>query len=170
MTKGMDPLADLPGPDEFEALLAREELRRARTGESLAVAMLDVDGLRALNRHHGAGAGSDALRLCAATLRSTFRTVDEVARTGPDEFGVLLHATDSRNAAVWADRFEDELAAISFEHVAGPVTCSIGIADTSDDLTVIQAAAKAHRRMEVIQTMRKLRRAREGGGLEPGPA
>jgi hypothetical protein len=27
----------------------------------------------------------------------------------------------------------------------------------------MQAAAKAHRRMEVTQTMRKLRRAREGG-------
>ena len=170
MTKGMDPLADLPGPDEFEDLLAREELRRARTGESLSVAMLDLDGLRAMNRHHGAGAGSDALRLLAATLRSSLRTVDEVARTGPDEFAVLLHATDSRSAAVWADRFEDELAAISFEHVAGPLTCSIGIADTSDDLTLIQAAAKAHRRMEVIQTMRKLRRSRESGGLEPGPA
>ena len=170
MTKGMDPLADLPGADEFDALLHREEMRRARTGESLAVTMLDLDGLRAMNRHHGAGAGSDALRLLAATLRSSLRIVDEVARTGPDEFAVLLHATDSRNAAVWADRFEDELAAVSFEHVAGPLTCSIGIADTSDDLTLIQAAAKARRRMEVIQTMRKLRRSREGGGLEPGPA
>ena len=167
---GMDPLADLPGADEFDALLAREELRRARTGESLAVAMLDVDGLRTVNRRHGAGAGSDALRICVTMLRSTLRAIDEVARTGPDEFAVLLHATDSRNAAIWADRFEDALAAISFEHAAGPLTCSIGIADTSEDKTLMQAATKAHRRMEVIQTMRKLRRAREGGGLEPGPA
>jgi len=166
----MDPLADLPGADEFDALLAREELRRARTGESLAVAMLDMDGLRTVNRRHGAGAGSDALRICVTTLRSTLRAIDEVARTGPDEFAVLLHATDSRNAAIWADRFEDALAAISFEHAAGPLTCSIGIADTSEDKTLMQAATKAHRRMEVIQTMRKLRRAREGGGLEPGPA
>ena len=167
---GMDPLADLPGADEFDALLAREELRRARTGESLAVAMLDVDGLRTVNRRHGAGAGSDALRICVTTLRSTLRAIDEVARTGADEFAVLLHATDSRNAAIWADRFEDALAAISFEHAAGPLTCSIGVADTSEDKTLMQAATKAHRRMEVIQTMRKLRRAREGGGLEPGPA
>src|ERR687893_2971744 len=129
MTMEMDPLAELPDADDFEALLAREELRRARTGESLAVAMLDVDGLRALNRHHGAAAGSVALRLCVTTLRSTLRSVDEIARTGPDEFGVLLHATDSRQAAIWADRFEDELAATSFEHVAGPVTCAVGIAD-----------------------------------------
>jgi diguanylate cyclase (GGDEF)-like protein len=170
MSKEMDPLADLPGADEFQALLAREELRRARTGELISVAMLDMDGLRTVNRSHGARAGSDALRLCVGTLRATLRAIDEIARTGPDEFAVLLHATDARSGGIWADRFEDELAATSFEHVAGPVTCSIGIADTSDDLTLMQAATKAHRRMEVIQTMRKLRRSREGGAEPMGPA
>jgi diguanylate cyclase (GGDEF)-like protein len=159
----VDPLADLPGSDDFDALLAREELRRGRTGETIALAMVDIDGLRRVNRHHGAGAGTEVLRMCAATLRSTLRAVDEIARTGPDEFAVLLHGTDARNANIWADRFEDELAAVSFEHVAGPVTCSIGIADTAGDTTLMQVAAKAHRRMEVTQTMRKLRRAREGG-------
>jgi diguanylate cyclase (GGDEF)-like protein len=162
MTMEMDPLADLQSPDDFEALLAREELRRGRTGELISVAMVDLDGLRRINRELGAGAGTDALRLCATTLRSALRAIDEVARTGPDEFAVLMHATAARSASTWADRFEDELAATSFEHAAGPLTCSIGIADTSED-TLLEAAAKAHRRMEVIQTVRKLRRAREGG-------
>ena len=162
MTMEMDPLAELPGADDFKALLAREELRRARTGESLAVAMLDVDGLRAVNRRHGAGAGSDALRLCVSTLRSTLRAVDEIARTGPDEFAVLLHATDARRASIWADRYEDALYDASADHSTGPVTCSIGLADTEGQ-TLMEAAAKAHRRMEVIQTVRKLRRHREGG-------
>jgi diguanylate cyclase (GGDEF)-like protein len=166
----MDPLAELPGVDDFEALLAREELRRARTGESLAVAMLDVDDIRRVNRHHGAGAGTEILRTCATVLRSTLRSIDEIARTGPDEFAVLLHAADGRSAAIWADRFQDELAAETFEHVAGPVTCSIGIAETSEEMTLIQAATKAHRRMEVVQTMRKLRRSREGGTEPTGPA
>jgi diguanylate cyclase (GGDEF)-like protein len=163
MSNPMDPLADLPGAEEFEALLTREELRRGRTGESLAVARADVDGLRRVNREHGAAAGTEVLRMCVVTLRSTLRAVDEIFRTGPDDFGVLLHGTDARSAATWADRFEDELAATSFEHVAGPVTVSIGIAGTGDDQTLIQAAKKAHRRMEVVQTMRKLRRSREGG-------
>ena len=91
MTMAMDPLADLPGADEFEALLAREELRRGRTGESLAVAMLDLDGLRAREPHHGAAAGSEVLRLCVddAPLHPPRGRRDR--RTGPDEFGVLLH-------------------------------------------------------------------------------
>ena len=164
---GVDPLAELPSAEDFEALLVREELRRARTGESLTVAMLDVDGMRRVNARHGAAAGSEVLRVCVTTLRSTLRAVDELARTGPDEFSVLLHATDARNAAIWADRFEDELQAVSFELDAGPVTCSIGMADTSADITLMEAAAKAHRRMEVVQTVRKLRRARGGDALGP---
>src|SRR5687767_15216630 len=127
--------------------------------------MLDIDGLRRLNREHGASAGTRVLRVCVTTLRSTLRAVDDLARVGPDEFAVLLHGTDARSAAIWADRFEDELAAASFEHVAGPLTCSIGIADTSGDQSLIRAAAKAHGRMVVVQTMRKLRRMR-GGGAE----
>jgi diguanylate cyclase (GGDEF)-like protein len=163
----VDPLAELPSAEDFEALLVREELRRARTGEALTVAMLDVDGMRRVNARHGAAAGSEVLRLCVTTLRSTLRAVDELARTGPDEFSVLLHATDARNAAIWADRFEDELQAVSFELDAGPVTCSIGMADTSADITLMEAAAKAHRRMEVVQTVRKLRRDRGGDALGP---
>ena len=73
MKREMDPLADLPGPEDFDALLAREELRRGRTGELLSVAMIDVDGLRRINREHGASAGSDVLRLGVTTLRSTLR-------------------------------------------------------------------------------------------------
>jgi diguanylate cyclase (GGDEF)-like protein len=167
MIMGMDPLAELPGAEDFQALLAREELRRARTREAMTVGMLDVDGLRWVNAHHGAGAGSEVLRLCVATLRSSLRAVDELARTGPDEFSVLLHATDSRSASIWADRFEDELQAVSFELDAGPVTCSIGLADTSADITLMEAAIRAHRRMEVVQTVRKLRRARGGDALGP---
>jgi diguanylate cyclase (GGDEF)-like protein len=164
MNTRMDPLADLPRPEDFDALIAREELRRGRTGEVLSVAMIDVDGLRRVNREHGAGAGTEILRTCVTTLRSTLRAVDEIARVGPDEFGVLLHGTDSRSANIWADRFEDELAAQSFELTAGPISCSIGIADTTNEPSLMDTAAKAHRRMEVTQTMRKLRRARESGG------
>jgi diguanylate cyclase (GGDEF)-like protein len=168
MDMGIDPLAELPGADHFDALLVREELRRARTNESLTVAILDVDGLRHVNARHGAAAGSEVLSLCLATLRSTVRAVDEIARTGADEFAVLLHATDARSAHVWADRFDDALEAASAEHPAAPVTCSIGVADTSEEPTLMQVAVKARGRMEIIQTVRKLRRAREGG--HPGPA
>jgi diguanylate cyclase (GGDEF)-like protein len=162
MNEGMDPLADLPGAEDFQAMLAREELRRSRTGERLAVAILDLDGLRAANARYGAAAGTDMLRRCADSVRRTLRAVDQLYRTGPDEFSVILHATDARSANSWADRFEDTLEETTRDHPAAPVTCALGIADTGEAPTLMEVAARARRRMEVIQTVRKLRRAREG--------
>ena len=65
----MDPLSDLPGAEEFAQLLAREELRRGRTSESLAVAVLDLDGLGSVNKRHGAAVGTQLLRTCAEVLQ-----------------------------------------------------------------------------------------------------
>jgi diguanylate cyclase (GGDEF)-like protein len=158
MNIGMDPLSDLAGVEQFESLLAREELRRARTGETLAVAVLDLDGLGAVNARHGAAAGTEMLRRCAEALRRSLRAVDELARTGADEFSVLLHATDARNAAIWAERFEDTLEGLAGTHPAAPVTCSVGIADSAEAPTLLDVADIARRRMEFVQTMRKLRR------------
>jgi diguanylate cyclase (GGDEF)-like protein len=160
----MDPLSDLPGAEEFAQLLAREELRRGRTSEALAVAVLDLDGLGSVNKRHGAAVGTQLLRTCAEVLHQTLRGVDELARTGPDEFSVLLHATDAEKAAAWEERFEDMLDACGRNLPASPLTCSIGIADSGEAPTLMEVAVRARRRMEVIQTVRKLRRARESGG------
>ena len=158
----MDPWTHLPGAEEFAQLIAREELRRARTGEPMTVAVLAVDGLRAVRAHHGAGAGSEALRRCADTLRASVRAVDEIARTGPEEFSVLLHATDASRASIWAERFEDAFAAAGESYIGAPLTCSLGVVDTEEEPTLMQATTRAHRRMTVIRTVRKLRRAHEG--------
>ncbi len=163
MNGGMDPLSDLPGADQFEALLTREELRRGRTDETLVVAVLDLDGLREANKRHGAAAGTEMLRQCAEALVRSLRAVDDMARTGPDEFSVLLHATDVRSATAWARRFEDALESSTTRHPAAPLTCAIGIADTTETPSLMEAAERARRRMEVVQAVRKLRRNRETG-------
>ena len=163
MNEAMDLLSDLPDRDTFAALLAREELRRSRTHESLAVAVLDLDGIRAINARHGAPAGTELLRRCAEAVTSTIRAVDQLARTGPDDFSVLLHAADSRSAEIWAERFEAALETHSRDHPAAPVTCSVGFADSDEAPTLLEVAARARKRMEVVQTVRKLRRARGGG-------
>jgi diguanylate cyclase len=163
MNGGVDPLPDLLGADQFEALLTREELRRARTDETLVVAVLDLDGLSDANSRHGAAAGTEMLRQCADALVRSLRAVDDLARTGPDEFSVLLHATDAQSATAWARRFEDALESSTTVHPAAPLTCAIGIADTTETPTLMETAVRARKRMEVVQAMRKLRRGRDRG-------
>ena len=163
MNGGMDPLSNLPGADQFEALLMREELRRARTDETLVVAVLDLDGLREANKRHGAAARTEMLRQCADALARSLRAVDDLARTGPDEFSVLLHATDARSATAWARRFEDALESAITVPPAAPLTCAIGIADTTEAPSLMDAAVRARKRMEVVQALRKQRRGRDRG-------
>jgi diguanylate cyclase (GGDEF)-like protein len=162
-SREMDALSDLLSADAFAALLAREELRRSRTGEELAVAVLDVDGLGETSTRHGAQAAALVLEACADSLRRSVRAPDELAHTGEDEFSVLLHATDAKSAAAWEERFERMLEESTGNLAAGPVTCAVGIADSGEAPTLMEAAARARRRMEVVQTVRKLRRARGRG-------
>ena len=65
----------------------------------------------------------------------------------------LAHAGPGPGAQGWSFSVTADNATIT----------SIGIAGTADDQTLIEAAKKAHRRMEVVQTMRKMKRSREGG-------
>ena len=102
--------------------------------------------------------------LCLEALQRSLRAIDEIARTGDDEFSVVLHATDAKQANAWADRFDVMLEEVATGHPAAEITCSLGVADTQETPTLVEAAARARRRMEVVQTVRKLRRLRESGG------
>lgn len=164
MIEGMDILTDLPGREQFDAMILREEMRRSRTGESLAVAVLAIDGLDQVTEIHGNDAGGALVLLCLEALKGTLRAINEIARTAADEFSVVLHATDAKQANAWADRFDVMLEEVATGHPAAEITCSLGVADTQETPTLVEAVARARRRMEVVQTVRKLRRLRETGG------
>jgi diguanylate cyclase (GGDEF)-like protein/PAS domain S-box-containing protein len=68
------------------AALVRADAHDAVVG----VLMLDLDGFKAVNDRFGHAAGDAALREVAARLRRSVRERDMVARTGGDEFVVVL--------------------------------------------------------------------------------
>jgi GGDEF domain-containing protein len=85
-----DSLTDLANRalfvDRLHALLAQA----ARDSQPLAVLMLDMNGLKAINDNHGHRAGDAALQEFARRLAVGVRQSDMAARLGGDEFGVLL--------------------------------------------------------------------------------
>jgi diguanylate cyclase (GGDEF)-like protein/putative nucleotidyltransferase with HDIG domain len=56
------------------------------------ILLADVDEFRRINEHFGAAVADEYLKLVADILRSNSRKIDYVARTGPDEFVLLLAA------------------------------------------------------------------------------
>lgn len=91
-----DRLTGLPnrrGLDlEFDRLLARS----ARYGWSFAVAILDLDGFKAVNDRYGHEAGDRLLRLTGERILGVLRKTDFLARLGGDEFVLLLENISGR--------------------------------------------------------------------------
>jgi diguanylate cyclase (GGDEF)-like protein len=85
-----DSLTGLPNrtllKDRFESALASAQRRE----HSLAILLLDLDNLKTVNDTYGHDAGDDLLIAVANALKSLVRGMDTVARTGGDEFVILL--------------------------------------------------------------------------------
>jgi GGDEF domain-containing protein len=75
----------------------------ARDGRRMAVLLLHLDGLEAVNDEHGHAAGDELLRWTASTAAAALRPRDIVGRVGGDGFAVVLPGADPGAATFPAD-------------------------------------------------------------------
>lgn len=85
-----DPLTDLFNRRYADERLAKEIARAARQSSPLTLLLLDLSDFERLNCLHGRAAGDQALRTFARHLNKAVRSSDIPARTGDDEFMVIL--------------------------------------------------------------------------------
>jgi diguanylate cyclase (GGDEF)-like protein/PAS domain S-box-containing protein len=120
-----DPLTGLANRVALERHLATSLAAR----DSLAVMFCDLDRFKNVNDGLGHDAGDEILVQVASRLRSCVRDGDLVARIGGDEFVVVVHLTERREAAPMTERLLDvvrEPVTVSGRrHV---ITMSIGVA------------------------------------------
>lgn len=99
------------------ALFTRGEKLKAqadRHGQPLAVVMLDLDYFKQVNDRYGHAAGDEVLVTLADELRRQFRDIDICARTGGEEFTLILDGSSAADAAAKVERLSAAFKANEF--------------------------------------------------------
>lgn len=91
----LDPLTGVPNRRALMQELARALAGAQRTGTSLFVAFIDLDGFKSINDQYGHDAGDRFLIQFAQKLKSGLRDADFISRYGGDEFVVFGPANTS---------------------------------------------------------------------------
>jgi len=133
----IDVLTGVANRRRFDEALEREWRRGRRSGDPLALLMIDVDHFKSFNDHYGHPAGDKCLRAVAQALVSaSLRPGDMVARYGGEEFVVLLPQTPRGGAEHVAHGVLDAIEALAIKHdtssTARHVTVSVGVSCYDD--------------------------------------
>lgn len=126
-------LDDLTGVANRRHLLQRltEECARSeRNGAPFSLLVIDLDGFKTINDTHGHAAGDACLQHFTLMAQTRLRPGDMLARTGGDEFCVVLPSSSLREAAAIARRVLD-VCRQDAEACTGndiPIAISIGVA------------------------------------------
>lgn len=150
----------------FDEALQTEWRAGLRSGQSLALLLLDIDHFKLYNDTYGHLQGDECLRLVASEFQlQCQRPRDLVARYGGEEFVALLPDTDLAGAHAKAQEVVAAIGALNIRHAPSPiaphVTVSIGVAAIHPTVeavpqTLIQAADDALYRAKSVGRNRSI--------------
>jgi len=124
-----DSLTGLHNSGAFTDRYRRALKRAVATREPIAIILIDVDQLKAINDAFGHSAGSEALVHVADALRHSKRAADVAARWGGDEFAILLEGADEAATMRVAEGLIAHVrnSPLHLERATVPVSVTIGI-------------------------------------------
>ena len=135
-----DALTGIANRRTFEATAERELARSARSGEPVALVLVDIDNFKRLNDTYGHREGDEVLRTVASILQGACRTFDTPARYGGEEFAVVLPGCDLAAGHRAAERIREAVAALDHE---ARVTVSAGVAASPRNGTDVDALVRS---------------------------
>jgi diguanylate cyclase (GGDEF)-like protein len=114
----------------MEESALREMARSARYGYQLSMIMIDIDNFKHLNDSRGHAAGDCALQAFSRVVKAMLRGPDLLARTGGDEFTILLPDTPASAGIAAAERIRRTIEALEIRYGGESIkfTVSAGVA------------------------------------------
>ncbi len=119
-----DALTSLPNRRFFIDEAQRRNTLLTR-GETMGIAMIDLDHFKRINDQYGHAVGDQVLQEFARIARRNLRGNDIVARFGGEEFVLLLDNCDLATLHHCVERIRQELAADVFSTLPDDVRCTL---------------------------------------------
>ncbi len=122
----IDSLSQLPNRRALRHAIIKAEKRK----ESIAIALIDLDGFKAINDSHGHGVGDQLLRACADEIKESAALEALAVRLGGDEFAIFISGstTKARIEAIGYQLLERFSNPISIAGRSLKIGVSIGLA------------------------------------------
>jgi diguanylate cyclase (GGDEF)-like protein len=117
-----------------------------------AFVAIDVDGLKPVNDTHGHAAGDELLAAVAARMQAELRSADVLARTGGDEFVVLMVGSDGTGASELAARLKGSVSRLVLPW--GSPSISVGSAAGAAGAEPTPVAEKADEALYAAKQLR----------------
>lgn len=143
-----DETTELYNKRYFKQFLSGELKRADRYSQPCSILAMDIDDFKKINDTYGHPQGDLVLKELALLLKSCIREgIDIPARTGGEEFHLILPATDMERARTVGERIRETARSHQFPGLPRPVTLSFGLATyphhAQDELALIEVADEA---------------------------
>jgi diguanylate cyclase (GGDEF)-like protein len=144
-----DPLTQLLNRRGLESVLHVTLAQAARQQLPTAAVMINIDHCKEVNSNFGNDAGDQVIRQVAQYLQRVSRASDVVARTGGDEYLLILPQTDLDGARLLAERIRVDIAErpLLVNQQRIPITVSLGVAGAVGEIDLDKLSQEADRAM-----------------------
>ncbi len=122
-----DPLTGLPNRAAWSERLDHEVNAWHQCGNSLSLAMLDLDHFKRINDGYGHLAGDKVLKIIANVLSKRLRPTDFIARFGGEEFVLLMPDSTLADALAVGEVLRAAIEACPFHFKGEPVTITVSM-------------------------------------------
>ena len=128
----MDPLTNVFNHGRIETELSNAVDAKKKSGEPVAVMMLDIDHFKQVNDTYGHSVGDMTLKRFSQLVTDFFKGSDTVVgRWGGEEFVAVCYDTDQYEIKELAEHLRMKIASETFKAI-DHITCSIGVTEILD--------------------------------------
>lgn len=125
----------------WDRVVADAQERVDAFGDPVSIAIIDLNGLKAVNDRDGHAAGDRLIARAAEALQAAASPAHRVARIGGDEFAILANGVTTHQLPAHFQRFDDALNAAGVSASLGCAPAVPGVA------TVLEAISTADAEM-----------------------